>query len=45
MRKVYDYIELKAPENEKQKLMNEIQPYLAKIFEDENNQDFSSLVD
>ena len=45
MRKINDYIELKTPEKEKERVLNEIKPLFAKIFEDESREEFSSLVD
>ena len=45
MRKIGDFIELKAPENEKEKVINEVTPIFIQIFEYENSQEVSSLVD
>ena len=45
MRKIGDYIEQEAPENEKENVINEINPRFAQIIEDESSQEFSSLVD
>ena len=43
MRKIGDYIEKKAPENEKEKVINEINPFFVQIFENEDSQVFSSM--
>ena len=42
--KIGYFIELKAPENKKERVKNEINPLFAQIFEYENSQEFSSLV-
>ena len=45
MRKIGDHIEKKAPENENEKVINQIKPMLAQIFEYESSQECSSLAD
>ena len=45
MRKISDHIEKKAPENENEKIINEILPLFKQIFEYESSQEFSSLAD
>ena len=40
MRKIGDYIESDAPEDKKEKLMDEINPKLVKIYEYENSLEF-----
>ena len=43
MRKIGDYIEQEAPENQKENIINEINPLFVQIYEYENSQVFSSL--
>ena len=45
MRKIGDHIEKKAPENENEKVINQIKPIFAQIFEYESSQECSSLAD
>ena len=45
MRKISDHLEKQAPENENEKLINEILPMFTQLFEYENSQEFSSLAE
>ena len=45
MRKIGDHIEKKAPENENEKVINQIKPIFVQIFEYESSQEYLPLAD
>ena len=45
LQKIGDYIELNSPENERERIVNEINPLFVQLYEYENSSEFSSLAD